>query len=205
VSYHRGMRSWMLVLLVAIPAHADADDSLDRVAIADGVRKVHPKITACAATSKAVGTVKVKVDVAPAGTVTRVSVASTPDVALGDCVAAAIKTATFRATKQGGAFSYPFLFDGKIAEAPEPEALDRTAIAEGMNKLKPQIMACGDASKAKGRVKVMVEVAPSGAVAAATIRETPDQGLGTCISDVIKQGTFRRTAKGGSFSYPFIF
>lgn len=185
-------------------ALAEQPDAIDRTAISEALAKVKPQILACGnASPKARGTVKLKVDVTPVGTVKTVVVLQTPDGALGDCMADAIKAATFRSTAQGGSFSYPFIFDGKAPT--EPDSLERVAISDGIAKLKPQIMACGDASKARGRVKVKVEVAPSGAVSAATIKETPDKGLGDCVAEVLKQGTFQKTVKGGTFSYPFIF
>lgn len=211
LSYAELMRSLLLVLLLTNPAFANPDESLDRVAISDGVAKVKSKILDCGKSSSASGTVKIKVEVAPAGTVRSATVTATPEQALGDCVAAVMKTATFRATLNGGSFSYPFVFGGKSsppAEAPpdpDPDTLDRAAISEGMAKLKPQIMACGNVSKAKGSVKIKVEVAPSGAVSATTIVATPEQALGECVAGVIKKGTFRKTAKGGTFTYPFVF
>jgi TonB family protein len=56
------------------------------------------------------GKVKVKVVVAPAGTVTSASIVEAPDDTLGQCVTDAIKAAKFGATKNGGTFSYPFVF-----------------------------------------------------------------------------------------------
>jgi hypothetical protein len=89
--------------------------------------------------------------------------------------------------------------------ATDPDNLDRAAISEGVAKVKPQIMACANTSKAKGTVKTKVAVAPSGVVSATTVMATPDPALGTCVAGVLKKATFRKTMNGGTFSYPFIF
>jgi TonB family protein len=180
-------------------------DSIDRVAISEAMAKVKPQLVACANASKAKGTVKVKVEVAPAGTVKSITIVETPEKSLGECVVAAVKGATFRATKAGGTFSYPFVFDGTKVEADEPETIDRAAIAEVVATLKPKVMACGDASKVRGNVKVKVEVAPAGSVTSVVVMATPDPKLGECVAELFRHAAFRRTAKGGTFSYPFIF
>ncbi len=84
-------------------------ENLDRALIADGVAKVKSAVSACG-TASTKGTVKVNVVVAASGAVTSVVVDRTPDPALGACVAAAIQKATFKPTKLGGSFSYPFVF-----------------------------------------------------------------------------------------------
>jgi len=85
-------------------------NELDRAAISDGIAKVKAKVADCGKTSKAKGSVKVKVIVAKDGTVTSATIDVTPDEALGKCVAGVIKAAKFKATNSGGAFSYPFVF-----------------------------------------------------------------------------------------------
>jgi len=44
------------------------------------------------------------------GRVSNVAVETTPDPALGACVAAAVQKASFAKTQNGGSFSYPFVF-----------------------------------------------------------------------------------------------
>jgi hypothetical protein len=83
-------------------------ESLDRAAISSGIAAVKSQVAACGGSSK--GIVKLHVRVAPVGKVTNIDVAATPDGALGACVAAAVQKAVFRATQQGGSFSYPFVF-----------------------------------------------------------------------------------------------
>ena len=92
-------------------ASADVPDGLDRAAISSGISKVKPKVQECGKASPDVkGKVKVKVVVAPAGGVSTATIVDTPDDSLGQCVATAVKTAKFGETKNGGTFSYPFVF-----------------------------------------------------------------------------------------------
>ena len=57
------------------------------------------------------GRVVVRVTVEPKGDVSDVVVVRTaPDSDLGRCVAEAVRKATFRATRKGGSFTYPFVF-----------------------------------------------------------------------------------------------
>jgi hypothetical protein len=83
--------------------------TLDRVAISTTIQSVKPQISACGSRFPANGTLKVRVRVAPDGSVTSASIDETPDEALGACVASVIASAKFPRT-QGGAFSYPFVF-----------------------------------------------------------------------------------------------
>lgn len=92
-------------------ARADVPDALDRATISAGISSIKPKVVECGKQAPDVkGKVKIKVVVAPAGTVTSATISDTPDEALGACVATAVKTAKFGATKNGGTFSYPFVF-----------------------------------------------------------------------------------------------
>ncbi len=96
---------------------------------------------------------------------------------------------------------------GKLAiERDEvPEALDRLLITEGINVVKPAVIACGDKHPAQGTVKVSVKVAPSGTPESVTLKQSPNPGLGSCVVSAIKKARFARTQAGGSFSYPFVF
>jgi len=78
--------------------------------ISAGVSKVRGRIDGCASRSSAKGEVKVGVKVSPAGSVSNVTVKSSPDPALGSCVSSAMEKATFAKTQKGGTFSYPFIF-----------------------------------------------------------------------------------------------
>jgi TonB family protein len=105
---------WFSILAVVVGggvALADVPDNLDRAAISAGISAVKPKVLACGQKSPDVkGKVKVKMVVAPAGTVTSATITDAPDDSLGQCVTDAVKTAKFSATKNGGSFSYPFVF-----------------------------------------------------------------------------------------------
>jgi len=83
---------------------------LDRSMIAAGVATMKPVVIRCGEKSGVKGTVKLAVEVAANGRVQEVSVASTPDAALGDCVAAAMRKVTFGRTETGGTFQYPYVF-----------------------------------------------------------------------------------------------
>jgi hypothetical protein len=85
-------------------------ESLDRAMISESVMKVKADVSACGSRSIAKGAVKVFVTVGASGGITDLSIMGTPDAALGDCVAAAMKKAVFPPTKNGGSFSYPFVF-----------------------------------------------------------------------------------------------
>ena len=89
----------------------DLPDKLDRAMISDGVAKVKARVMACGDRSSSKGQVKVSVKVTPAGSISSVSVTSTPDPGLGSCVQSAMQRATFRKTQSGGSFSYPFVFN----------------------------------------------------------------------------------------------
>jgi TonB family protein len=93
-----------------------------------------------------------------------------------------------------------------VAAADNPEHLDRAAISSGISKIKPKVLACRDkAPDAKGQVKVKVAVAPEGKVTSATIDQTPNEALGTCVAEVMKTAKFGASKNGGSFIYPFLF
>ncbi len=88
----------------------DLPDSLDRSMISSGIANVKARVTACGDKSPAKGKVKVHVKVGGDGRVANVAVESTPDAALGACVAGAVQKASFSKTQSGGSFSYPFVF-----------------------------------------------------------------------------------------------
>lgn len=92
------------------PSPSGPPDALDRAAISNGVASVKATVASCATKAPVKGTVKVHVRVGANGLVTNVTVAATPDAALGGCVAAAMQRAVFPRTKAGGTFTYPFVF-----------------------------------------------------------------------------------------------
>jgi TonB family protein len=78
--------------------------------VTSGISKVKPAVIACGEKSGVKGQVKISVTVSPAGDVTNASVATSPDEALGACVANAVRKAAFTVTETGGSFTYPFVF-----------------------------------------------------------------------------------------------
>ena len=85
-------------------------DSLGKAQVKAGVEKIKPKVVACGEQSTSKGTVKLAVSVDDAGAVKSVSVTEAPDQALGECVAGAMRKATFAKSVHGGEFVYPFVF-----------------------------------------------------------------------------------------------
>jgi hypothetical protein len=70
---------------------------------------VKPRVLACGTRFPTKGQVKLHVKVSGDAHVD-VAVESSPDQALGACVAAAVKTATFPRTQTGGSFAFPYNF-----------------------------------------------------------------------------------------------
>jgi predicted Zn finger-like uncharacterized protein len=100
----------------------------------------------------------------------------------------------------------------KLAPTPDthvrselPDALDASMISAGVGAIRARVDACGGRSSAKGKVKVHVKVAGSGAVTGVSVETTPDPALGTCVAGVLQSASFTQTQHGGSFAYPFVF
>jgi molybdenum cofactor biosynthesis protein B len=85
-------------------------EELDRSMIKAGVDQVRVAIISCGEKAGVKGTVKLAVTVDPGGRIESVAVTATPEPALGDCVAAAVRRTSFAKTLNGGSFSYPFVF-----------------------------------------------------------------------------------------------
>ena len=83
---------------------------LDKTLIKVGVERFRAMVIRCGEQSSAKGTVSISVSVKPDGTIGSVSVASTPEAVLGECVAGVMRKATFAKTQNGGSFTYPFAF-----------------------------------------------------------------------------------------------
>jgi molybdopterin adenylyltransferase len=85
-------------------------DELDKRMVKAGVQTIKPRVVACGEKVTATGTVKLAVSVDGEGAVKSVSVTESPHASLGECVAAAMRSAKFGKTKNGGEFVYPFVF-----------------------------------------------------------------------------------------------
>jgi TonB family protein len=81
-----------------------------RAEISSAMSGVGGRVTSCGSRHPAKGEVKVTVKVAPSGSVGDVSVRSSPDPALGKCVADTVKGAKFPKTEKGITFTYPYRF-----------------------------------------------------------------------------------------------
>ncbi len=95
---------------VEVKPTSDLPEAIDRAMIVEGVGNVKPAVVRCGEIHNTKGTVKLHVTVSGGGKVENVSVTSTPDEAIGTCVATAIKKASFAKTQNGGSFGYPFVF-----------------------------------------------------------------------------------------------
>ncbi|HEY5937249.1 MAG TPA: hypothetical protein VIU61_21515 [Kofleriaceae bacterium] len=85
-------------------------ENLQKTQIKAGIAKVRAKVMACGEQFPTKGTVKLAITVDPEGQITELDVVETPEDALGSCVAAAVRTATFAKTEGGGSFRQPFVF-----------------------------------------------------------------------------------------------
>ncbi|HEX5058152.1 MAG TPA: PEGA domain-containing protein [Kofleriaceae bacterium] len=114
-------------------------DGLDNAAIANGMAKIEDKALACGKPENAGAKVTMRVTVQPNGSVAGVLVedesapagVTRPAPEVAQCIAAAINDAKFVATKNGGTFSYPFVFASPKTVAPTPPAhCDADALKE---------------------------------------------------------------------------
>ena len=93
-----------------LPSPTPLPAELSQAEISKGMARIKSKIDACAARSQHQGTVTVSVKVMGSGAVDEVKVKSSPDGALGACVARAVQAAAFARTQKGGTVSYSFRF-----------------------------------------------------------------------------------------------
>lgn len=82
--------------------------------------------------------------------------------------------------------------------------IDRSMITKAIGGVKSRVNACGDASRARGKVKLKVEVAPD-AKLTVLVLETPETVLGDCVASAVRAAVFPKTQAGGIFMYPFVF
>lgn len=88
----------------------DTGTGLDRSMISTGMQAIRSAVIACGDRSSAKGVVKLHVRVAPDGIPRTITIGTSPNAALGECVRRAVANARFAATERGGSFSYPFVF-----------------------------------------------------------------------------------------------
>ena len=102
-------------------------DTLDQSDIDGAIALVRDDITACGAKHTTTGKVVLTVRIADSQ-VDMVKVASTPDAALGQCVADVVKTAVFPAANELATFNIPFVFPTPVP--PPPPTCDGKAERE---------------------------------------------------------------------------
>lgn len=86
-------------------------DGLTREIITSGIEPVRADAEQCGTRRPSMrGVVKVHVNVGADGVVTQAAALQTPDPGLGECVASAMRKSVFACTRQGGSFTYPFVF-----------------------------------------------------------------------------------------------
>ncbi|MBK9070142.1 MAG: hypothetical protein IPL79_03945 [Myxococcales bacterium] len=88
----------------------ELDEDLDMAAFHSGVSSVKARLTSCSAKSSARGKINVRVKIGGDGRVSSTTVLGSFDDAVGSCVAAALQTATFKKTQNGGQFDLPIAF-----------------------------------------------------------------------------------------------
>jgi TonB family protein len=86
-----------------------------------------------------------------------------------------------------------------------PDALDKSMVIAGIEKVKPKVIACGEKIAAKGTVKLAITVAPGGNVSDISVSEAPDPALGQCVLAAVKRASFGKSVNGASFTFPFAF
>jgi hypothetical protein len=85
------------------------------------------------------------------------------------------------------------------------DSLTRADISAAIATVKAKIAACGEQPNPGGKLVARIVVKPSGDVDTVTITTSLNDPLKACVKGVIEGVTFKQTANGGTFSYPFIF
>jgi TonB family protein len=86
-----------------------------------------------------------------------------------------------------------------------PENLDKMMVRDGVAKVKPRVIKCGEKAGVKGEVRISMTVSPAGAVTSAAVASSPDAGLGACVLAAMQDARFGKSVNGGTFTYPFVF
>ncbi len=93
----------------------------------------------------------------------------------------------------------------KPTPAGPADTLDKAAVKAGIAKIKARVTSCGEKTAVKGTVKIAVKVSPAGDVTDASVSDSPDATLGSCVATAVKAATFAATTNGGNFTVPFVF
>ena len=113
-------------------------ESLTRADIVAGIGKVKAKVMACDDQASRGGKLVARMHVKADGSVRSVEITTSPDPRLTECVTPILERTTFAQRKDGGTFSYPFMFSARAASAgePTPAACDANALKDkGMENI----------------------------------------------------------------------
>jgi molybdopterin adenylyltransferase len=92
------------------PNTPNTGEALDKVQVKTGIEGVKPRVIACGEKFATKGTVSIAMTVGPEGSVKSATVANAPTPEIGNCVAQALRAASFAKTTKGLTFTYPFVF-----------------------------------------------------------------------------------------------
>lgn len=85
-----------------------------------------------------------------------------------------------------------------------PEKLGRADISKGISKVKGRVTSCGDKHGGKGTVKVKIKIGGNGKVSSAQA-SGGGSALRSCVTSAVKRASFKKTQKGMTVTYPFVF
>lgn len=85
-----------------------------------------------------------------------------------------------------------------------PEKLSRSDITKGIGKVRGRVTSCGDKHGGAGTVKVKIKIGGNGKVQSAQA-SGGGSSLRSCVTSAVKRATFKKTQKGMSVTYPFVF
>jgi hypothetical protein len=145
------------------------------------------------------------------------SATTTPrEPALADCVSETTAALQISPAEDGRPVTVSFDVNTSVASSPSPPAPPpatgavpdsptRADVTAGVTSVRAQISRCGDASPAKGKVRMKVRVGSDGRVESATVDAAPDAALGRCVANALLTARFPESRNGITFSYPFVF
>ncbi len=85
-----------------------------------------------------------------------------------------------------------------------PEKPTRGDITAGIGKVRGRVTSCGDKHGGKGTVKVKLKIGGDGKVKSAQA-SGGGSALRSCVTSAVKRAKFKKTQKGMTVTYPFVF
>jgi predicted Zn finger-like uncharacterized protein len=85
-----------------------------------------------------------------------------------------------------------------------PEKPSRSDIPKGIGRVRGSVTSCGDKHGGKGTVKVKMKIGGDGKVKSAQA-SGGGSSLRSCVVSAVKRAKFKKTQKGMSVTYPFVF